>query len=146
MMTDESKWITVKEAAEKADVTTQAIYKKLKHNELQTKKENGLTYVLWEEVANWTQPVTNTDATEIIELLKNQIESHQQTINLLQTQLTERGEQIKQLHLILAQSQDNLKRTQLALGSTSNEAQLSWWERLFSRKRDYSVDDENIVQ
>ena len=36
MMTDESKWITVKEAAEKADVTTQAIYKKLKHNELQT--------------------------------------------------------------------------------------------------------------
>lgn len=133
-MTIVGQWLTVKEAAEKAGVTTQAIYKKLKANELQTKKENGLTYVLWEEVANWTQPVANGDATEVIELLKNQIEANQQTINLLQTQLAEKDEQINQLHVILAQSQDNLKQTRLALESAEVELRSSWWERIFGKK------------
>jgi predicted DNA-binding protein YlxM (UPF0122 family) len=138
-MSSEPQWLTVKEAAEKAGVTTQAIYKKLKTNELQTKKENGRTYVDWQEVANWTQPVANENATDIVELLKSQIESHQQTVNLLQTQLTEKDEQIKHLHLILAQSQDNMKRTQLALEASENELQIersadSWWTRIFGRK------------
>ena len=129
------QWLTVKETAEKVGMTTQAIYKRIKNNELQTKKENGLTYVIFEEVANSLQPVAKNDTTEIVELLKSQIESNQQTINLLQMQLQEKDEQIKQLHVIMARSQDNFKHTQLALESAEKQLQTSWWNRIFGRKR-----------
>lgn len=141
-MDKQLEWLTVKAAAEKAGLTTQAIYKKIKANELQTQKEKGLTYVLWEEVANSSQPVDNTDATSVGELLKCQMETNQQTINLLQTQLQEKDEQIKHLHLIMAQSQENLKTTQLALTSAEAESQASWWGRLFSREKGKTMNEE----
>jgi predicted DNA-binding protein YlxM (UPF0122 family) len=137
-MANEEGWLTVKEAAEKAGITTQAIYKKLKNNGLQTKKEDGRIYVLWEDIQTWAQPVANNDTTEIIEVLKNQIESNQQTINLLQTQLQEKDAQINHLHVILAQSQDNMKRTQLALESAENRLKTPWWTRLLRIRNEKS--------
>ncbi|MBI4707739.1 MAG: helix-turn-helix domain-containing protein [Candidatus Omnitrophica bacterium] len=134
-MAHEAEWLTVKEAADKAGITTQAIYKKLKHNGLQTKKEDGRIYVLWEDIQTWAQPVANNDTTEIIEVLKNQLESNQQTINLLQTQLQEKDAQINQLHVILAQSQDIMKRTQLALESAENRLKTPWWTRFLRRRK-----------
>ena len=104
-MEKQLEWLTVKAAPERTDLTTQAIYKKIKANELQTQKGKGLTYILWEEVANSCQPVNNTDAASVDELMKCQMETNQETINLLQTQLQEKDEEIKHLHLIMAQSQ-----------------------------------------
>jgi excisionase family DNA binding protein len=94
------EWITVKEAAKIRNCTERNILKLIDKGELQAKKDGRRWLVLMNASEQSTEQHPNS--TELISVLKAQLQEKDSQISKLQQQLEEKDSQMERLHQLLA--------------------------------------------
>ena len=106
------EWITVKEAAKIRNCTERNILKLIDKGGLQAKKDGRRWLVLMDLPEQSTEQSPNS--TELISVLKAQLQEKDDQIRKLQQQLEEKDNQMERLHQLLAiektQTQQLLER------------------------------------
>ncbi len=121
------EWITVKEAAKIRNCTERNILKLIDKGELQAKKDGRRWLVLMDSPEQSTEQSTNS--TELISVLKVQLQEKDDQIRKLQQQLAEKDNPMERLHQLLAiektQTQQLLERQLLPFWKRWRRKQLS---------------------
>jgi len=120
------EWITVKETAKIRNCTERNILKLIGKGELQGKK-NGRRWLVLIDTSEQS-PEQSPNSTELISMLKGQLQEKDSQISKLQQQLEEKDSQMERLHQLLAieksQTQQLLERQSLPFWKRWRQKQL----------------------
>jgi len=133
--------VTIAEAARCLGMSIDSIRRRIAKNELKARKvpsSHGEIYLV--ELPDDAIPATATPAAEEKEENTVAIEAMRQTISILETELEARRREVQELHVLLQQAQKQLPpgKTEEAKEETpitQRQVKLSWWGRLFTRKK-----------
>lgn len=106
------KYFTIKEFAEKAKVSTQAIYQRLDKDLKSYLQVTDGKKMLSEEALSLFDVKDNTSDNEIIKALLKQLEAKDEQLKEKDSQLASKDVQIKELIVSLINEQNNLKISQ----------------------------------
>ena len=132
--------VTIAEAAKCLGMSIDSIRRRIAKNELKARKvpsPHGEIYLV--ELPDDAVPAHDPTATEGKEDSTVAIEAMRKTISILETELEARRREVQELHVLLQQAQKQLPpgKTEDAKEETKKESsvKVSWWRRLFSRKK-----------
>jgi len=131
------EWITVKEAANRLNISERNVRYKIQSNQLKAKRNGKLWLVhssLLPETADEAGnpdgiPTESGDFTEIIGILKSQLEEKDKQIAKLQEELSGRSERADTIIMSLSKKVEMLE-------SSEQKSKRGWWSRLWKRENE----------
>ena len=128
--------VTIAEAAKCLGMSIDSIRRRIAKNELKARKvpsPHGDIYLV--ELPDDAVPAPDPAATEEKEDNVVAIEAMRKTISILETELEARRREVQELHVLLQQAQKQLPPGKTEDTKTENPVKVSWWRRVFSRKK-----------
>jgi hypothetical protein len=128
--------VTIAEAAKCLGMSIDSIRRRIAKNELKARKvpsPHGDIYLV--ELPDDAVPASDPAATEEKEDNVVAIEAMRKTISILETELESRRREVQELHVLLQQAQKQLPSGKTEDTKTETPVKVSWWRRVFSRKK-----------